>query len=78
MALTVGILCFEFELVNPSLPCGVLSYRWAHEQQLGGMRLCQLFPVSLTPADSLREFSSRSGPGYVTEEIWKKAGECLW
>nr|XP_009939274.1 PREDICTED: protein CBFA2T2 [Opisthocomus hoazin] len=28
-------------------------------------------------SDSLREFSSRSGTGYVTEEIWKKAGECL-
>ncbi|KFR15739.1 Protein CBFA2T2, partial [Opisthocomus hoazin] len=26
-------------------------------------------------SDSLREFSSRSGTGYVTEEIWKKAGE---
>ncbi|XP_057288364.1 protein CBFA2T2 isoform X3 [Pezoporus wallicus] len=28
---------------------------------------------SIGSADSLREFSSRSGTGYVTEEIWKKA-----
>ncbi|NWZ37564.1 MTG8R protein, partial [Brachypodius atriceps] len=28
-------------------------------------------------ADSLREFSSRSGTGYVTEEIWKKAEEAV-
>lgn len=41
------------------------------------MRLCQPFPVSLIPTDSLREFSNRSGTGYVTEEIWKKAGMCL-
>ncbi|KAK2520870.1 Cbfa2t2 [Columba guinea] len=27
--------------------------------------------------DSLREFSSRSGTGYVTEEIWKKAEEAV-
>lgn len=33
--------------------------------------------MSLIPTDSLREFSSRSGTGYVTEEIWKKAGKCL-
>ncbi|KFO59643.1 Protein CBFA2T2, partial [Corvus brachyrhynchos] len=53
------------------------SYHWAHERQLSGMRLCQPFPVSLIPADSLREFSSRSGTGYVTEEIWKKAEEAV-
>ncbi|NXN98112.1 MTG8R protein, partial [Rhinopomastus cyanomelas] len=28
-------------------------------------------------SDSLREFSSRSGTGYVTEEIWKKAEEAV-
>ncbi|XP_042739536.1 protein CBFA2T2 [Lagopus leucura] len=28
-------------------------------------------------SDSLREFGSRSGPGYVTEEIWKKAEEAV-
>lgn len=33
--------------------------------------------MSFIPTDSLREFSSRSGTGYVTEEIWKKAGKCL-
>ncbi|XP_017590613.1 PREDICTED: protein CBFA2T2 [Corvus brachyrhynchos] len=64
-------------LVNPSLPRDLLRYHWAHERQLSGMRLCQPFPVSLIPADSLREFSSRSGTGYVTEEIWKKAEEAV-
>ncbi|OPJ85162.1 protein CBFA2T2 [Patagioenas fasciata monilis] len=28
-------------------------------------------------SDSLRDFSSRSGTGYVTEEIWKKAEEAV-
>ncbi|XP_068005845.1 protein CBFA2T2 isoform X1 [Melanerpes formicivorus] len=28
-------------------------------------------------SDSLREFSSRAGTGYVTEEIWKKAEEAV-
>ncbi|XP_057288362.1 protein CBFA2T2 isoform X1 [Pezoporus wallicus] len=32
---------------------------------------------SIGSADSLREFSSRSGTGYVTEEIWKKAEEAV-
>lgn len=77
MASTVGILCLEFELVNSTLPHDVPRYRRALGQQSGAMRLCQPFPVSLIPADSLREFSSRSGTGYVTEEIWKKAGKCL-
>lgn len=62
-------------LVNFALPHGVPRYWWALQQQLGERGLCQPVPVSLVPTDSLREFSSRAGTGYVTEEIWKKAGE---
>lgn len=63
--------------MNSTLPLDVPRYCWALKRQLGETRLCQPFPVSLIPTDSLREFSSRSGTGYVTEEIWKKAGKCL-
>lgn len=37
-----------------------------------------LMALTLPSTDSQREFSSRSGAaGYVTEEIWKKAGKSL-
>ncbi|NWQ83859.1 MTG8R protein, partial [Columbina picui] len=67
-------------LVNCTLPYRCTEVPWGTcwaQQQSGEMRLFQPFSVSFIPTDSLREFSSRSGAGYVTEEIWKKAEEAV-